>query len=222
MFDIGGIVPLAEVYAMFTSLPGSSLQYTKTDFARDIYLLDSSGVTTTKSGAAGEFPFSTAAKSSTRIFSFVDRAGNLLSYYGVHSPSRPMHVAEWLDQIERDYLATFVKHGGAAVKFVVGGDRLRAEVRSGLAAGAAERGYLVLSAAAAEHRFHMPQDLFFAIAAQVTGGWRRAASCSSWRSSKATHGWSRGGPGGRAAGRRRAQRGGQGVSFHRLESAAAA
>ena len=84
-----------------------------------------------------------------------------------------MHVAEWLDQIERDYLATFVKHGGAAVKFVVGDGRLRAEVRSGLAAGAAERGYLVLSAAAAEHRFHMPQDLFFAIAAQVD--WRLAA-----------------------------------------------
>ena len=83
LFDSGGIVPLAEVYAMFTSLPGSSLQYTKTDFARDIYLLDSSGVTTTKSGARVSFPFSTAAKSSTRIFSFVDRAGNLLSYYGV-------------------------------------------------------------------------------------------------------------------------------------------
>ena len=84
-----------------------------------------------------------------------------------------MHVAEWLEQVERDYLATFVKHGGAAVKFVVGDGRLRAEVRSGLAAGAAERGYLVLSAAAAEHRFHMPQDLFFAIAAQVD--WRLAA-----------------------------------------------
>ena len=84
-----------------------------------------------------------------------------------------MHVAEWLEQVERDYLATFVKQGGAAVKFVVGDGRLRSEVRSGLAARAEERGYLVLSADAAAHRFHMPQDLFFAIAAQVD--WRLAA-----------------------------------------------
>lgn len=83
LFDSGQVVPLADVYAVFTSLPGSSRQYTKTDFARDIYLLDSSGVATTRSGAGVSFPSSTGVKSQTRIFSFVDRTGNLLSYYGV-------------------------------------------------------------------------------------------------------------------------------------------
>ena len=83
LFDTGRVVPLVEVYAMFTSLPGSSRQYTKTDFARDIYLLDSSGITHTKSRARVSFPSSTGVKSPTRTFSFVDRDGNLLSYYGV-------------------------------------------------------------------------------------------------------------------------------------------
>ena len=84
-----------------------------------------------------------------------------------------MHLAEWLEQIERDYLASFVVSGGAAVKFVVGDGMQRSAVRQGLTRLAEERGYLVLSADAAAHRFHMPQDLFFAIAAQVD--WRLAA-----------------------------------------------
>ena len=84
-----------------------------------------------------------------------------------------MHVTDWLEQIERDYLASFVVSGGAAVKFVVGDRMQRAAVRQGLTRLAGDLGYLVLSADAAEHRFHMPQDLFFAIAAQVD--WRLAA-----------------------------------------------
>ena len=83
LIDTGDVVLLADVYSVFTSLPGTSTQYTKTDFARDIYLLDSSGVTTTSSGARVSFPFSTAAKSSSKIFSFVDRNGNVIPYYGV-------------------------------------------------------------------------------------------------------------------------------------------
>ncbi len=79
--DVTRVVPLAEIYAVFTSLPGTSAQYTKTDFARDIYLLDSSPVTTTKSGA--RVSFTGSVRGSTGIFSFVDRNGNLIRYYGV-------------------------------------------------------------------------------------------------------------------------------------------
>ena len=84
-----------------------------------------------------------------------------------------MHVTDWLEQIERDYLVTFVASGGAAVKFVVGDEMQRSAARRGLTRLAKDRDYLVLSADAAAHRFHMPQDLFFAIAAQVD--WRLAA-----------------------------------------------
>ena len=81
LFDTTRVVPLAAVYAVFTSLPGTSAQYTKTDFARDIYLLDSSPVTTTKSGARVSFPSS--VRRSSGIFSFVDRNGNVIRYYGL-------------------------------------------------------------------------------------------------------------------------------------------
>lgn len=84
-----------------------------------------------------------------------------------------MHLADWLDNIERDYLSAFVKHGGATVKFAVGDSRQRTELRDRLADLAETLGYLVLRADAATQRFHMPQDLFFAFAAQVD--WRLAA-----------------------------------------------
>ena len=57
-----------------------------------------------------------------------------------------MLVVEWLEQIERDYIATFVKQGGASVKFVVGNDRQRSELRYGLTKLAQDHDYLVLSA----------------------------------------------------------------------------
>lgn len=81
LFDETRVVPLAEVYAVFTSLPGSTTQYTKTDFARDIYLLDSSSVATTKSGA--RVSFTGSVRRSSGIYSFVDRNGNVIRYYGL-------------------------------------------------------------------------------------------------------------------------------------------
>ena len=84
-----------------------------------------------------------------------------------------MHVAEWLDLVGREYLDTFISDGGSAVKFVVTDAQRRADLIPQLVRTGEERDYLVLTADAAEHRFHMPQDLFFAIAAQVD--WRRAA-----------------------------------------------
>ena len=83
LLDTGAIVLLADIYLVFTSLPGASRQYTKTDFARDVYLLDSSGVTTTNKGGRVSFPASTGARSSSRVFSFVDRNGNVIRYYGI-------------------------------------------------------------------------------------------------------------------------------------------
>ena len=84
-----------------------------------------------------------------------------------------MDVAEWLEYLQREYLETFIRDGGAAVKFVVADNQRRHDLTRQLMRTGAESDYLVLSADAVEHRFHMPQDLFFAIAAQVD--WRWAA-----------------------------------------------
>ena len=83
-----------------------------------------------------------------------------------------MH-GEWLDHLQQEYLATFVRDGGASVKFVVGDAQQRADLQHQLASAAEEAGYLVLAASAVQHRFHMPQDIFFAIARQVD--WRATA-----------------------------------------------
>jgi len=42
----GAVVRVVEVYAVLTLLPGQSKDYTKQEFARDLYLLDRSGVST--------------------------------------------------------------------------------------------------------------------------------------------------------------------------------
>ena len=52
----GATVKLADVYGVLTLLPGSARDYTKPEFARDLYLLDQSGVTTTKDGRSCACP----------------------------------------------------------------------------------------------------------------------------------------------------------------------
>lgn len=81
LFQSARVVPLAKVYAVFTSLPGISAQYTRTDFARDVYLLDSSSVATTQAGMRVKFTGS--VRQGRAGFSFVDRNGNVIRYYGV-------------------------------------------------------------------------------------------------------------------------------------------
>ena len=78
----GHLVPLQEVYDLLTTLPGSGRQYSKTDFARDLYVLDSSAVDTIRSGDARvSFHGSTIVRQGRRGFSFADRAGKRFTYY---------------------------------------------------------------------------------------------------------------------------------------------
>lgn len=79
----GPVVPLARIYEAFTSLPGSGREYSKMDFARDIYLLDDSGELSTKSGLRASFPSSTGARRSKDIFHFVNNDGQTVTYYGI-------------------------------------------------------------------------------------------------------------------------------------------
>ena len=79
----GSVVPLAKIYEAFTSLPGSNREYSKIDFARDIYLLEDRGVLATKSGARASFPSSTGAKSAKDTFPFVNPDGQIITYYGI-------------------------------------------------------------------------------------------------------------------------------------------
>ena len=56
-----------------------------------------------------------------------------------------MHGDEWLHHLQHEYLAAFVRDGGASVKFVVGDAQQRADLKHQLASAAEEAGYIVLS-----------------------------------------------------------------------------
>jgi hypothetical protein len=79
----GRVVQLSRIYKLFTSLPGSNRDYTPTDFARDLYLLETNGETKTKSGATVSFPASTGTRSAKGLFTFVGPNGQDVKYYGV-------------------------------------------------------------------------------------------------------------------------------------------
>lgn len=79
----GRVVPLDRVYRLFTSLPGSSREYDRTDFARDLYILETKGPKRTKQGATVDFPSSTGTRRSKGLFSFVGPDGQDVEYYGL-------------------------------------------------------------------------------------------------------------------------------------------
>ena len=82
-------------------------------------------------------------------------------------------LGDWLDLLDQEYLATFVADGGGAVKVVVGDRAQRAHLARALAERSAARDYFAVRIDAGEHRAHMPQDLFHALASRVD--WRQLA-----------------------------------------------
>ena len=85
MIDGGSspVILLADVYDMFVALPGVSRDYSRTDFARDLYQLETSDVKATRRGAVVSFPASTGARSTRNLFTFVGPDGLETKYYGI-------------------------------------------------------------------------------------------------------------------------------------------
>jgi len=77
------VVPLSEIYDLLTLLPGQSREYSRQEFARDIYLLDQSRVAKTKKGLIVSFPASTATKSASNTMTVITQAGQEKKYYGI-------------------------------------------------------------------------------------------------------------------------------------------
>lgn len=78
----GTVVRLVDVYAALTLLPGQSREYTKAEFARDLYLLDQSGSDATGTGRRLRW----AASSGTRgagVLTTVTRNGQQQRYWGI-------------------------------------------------------------------------------------------------------------------------------------------
>jgi len=81
--EYGRTVALKNIYDVLTLLPGSANGYDQTDFVRDLFLLDQSGVVKTRSGAICSLPASTGTKGTKGTFSFVSPNGEPVTYYGL-------------------------------------------------------------------------------------------------------------------------------------------
>jgi hypothetical protein len=77
------VVPLVEVYELLTLLPGLGRDYTKSEFARDVYLLDESGLTATKNGQAMKLSASTGTRTASKVLSTITQEGREKKYYGI-------------------------------------------------------------------------------------------------------------------------------------------
>ena len=84
MKSTGIVVPLIKIYGLMTALPGANREYDRSDFARDIYMLDANGPRRTRRGATVSFPSSTGTRrKSSDLFTFVGPEGQSVEYYGL-------------------------------------------------------------------------------------------------------------------------------------------
>jgi hypothetical protein len=86
--DAGEVVALIDLYELLTLLPGQSREYSRQEFARDIYLLDRSGVVDTKYGSRLSLPASTGTKINSRTFNVINEYGEEKRYYGIAFTSK--------------------------------------------------------------------------------------------------------------------------------------
>jgi hypothetical protein len=74
---------LARVYELLVLLPGQSREYSRQEFARDLYLLDRSGITQTRNGYVASFPASTGTKSASGVITAMSESGQERRYWGI-------------------------------------------------------------------------------------------------------------------------------------------
>jgi hypothetical protein len=79
----GAIVPLVEIYNLLTLLPGQAKEYSRQEFARDLYLLDQSGVTAVRNGAAVSFHAARGNEAPSKVIPIVMQNGHVKTYYGI-------------------------------------------------------------------------------------------------------------------------------------------
>ncbi|RMH09137.1 MAG: hypothetical protein D6704_01770 [Nitrospirae bacterium] len=83
LLGTGTVIPVVELYRILTLLPSQSRDYSRHEFARDLYLLDKSGLITCKKGYSLHFHASTGTRDASRILSVATQAGRSRSYYGI-------------------------------------------------------------------------------------------------------------------------------------------
>lgn len=83
------VIKLLDLYRMLTLLPGQARDYSRQEFTRDIYLLDQSGVTRTKTGTIASFPASTGTRAAGHTLTVVTQTGEVKKYWGISFTPAP-------------------------------------------------------------------------------------------------------------------------------------
>lgn len=83
----GAVVRLVDVWQVLTLLPNQQRDYTRPEFARDLYLLDSSGVATAKSGRSLRWHASSGTRGSGTLAT-VASTGQQQRYWGISFAER--------------------------------------------------------------------------------------------------------------------------------------
>ena len=81
--DTAALVPLVEIYNLLTLLPGQAKEYSRQEFARDLYLLDQSGVAAVRSGATVSFHAARGNEAASKIIPIVTKNGQAKAHYGI-------------------------------------------------------------------------------------------------------------------------------------------
>jgi len=84
----GAVVRLVDIWGVLTLLPGQSRDYTRAEFARDLYLLDSSGVASAKSGRMLRWHASSGTRGPGTLVT-VAQTGQRQLYWGISFADRP-------------------------------------------------------------------------------------------------------------------------------------
>ena len=87
--------------------------------------------------------------------------------------SNAIPIGDWLNLLEDEYLSTFIKNGGASVKFAVPPEELKPALCQDMKEHCRNLGYVFVDINAEDMRAHMPQDVFFSLAKQID--WRLLA-----------------------------------------------
>lgn len=81
------VVRLTDIWSVLTLLPGQGKEYTRPEFARDLYLLDQSGAQQTKDGRTLRWHASSGTRSAG-VLTTVARTGQQQRYWGVSFTER--------------------------------------------------------------------------------------------------------------------------------------
>ena len=87
--------------------------------------------------------------------------------------SNTLPVRDWLKFVDEEYLSTFIKDGGASVKFAVAPDDLKPDLYKAVKERCRKLNYVFADLNADNMRAYMPQDIFFGLASHID--WRLLA-----------------------------------------------